>query len=179
MVRTCARCGERLLMRRSDARFCSTRCRVAAHRSIPTELRSLSRWVRHDAAKRPLRADGDGLASSTDAETWADHRTASASTVGVGVGFVLNGDGIVCFDLDHCVTNGKPNAAALRFLATLPRTYVEFSPSGQGLHVWGFGSVPRGSRRVIDGLHVERYGSGRYITVTGKPFVAAPFAHLT
>jgi hypothetical protein len=29
----CERCGEKFEARRSDARFCSTRCRVAAHRA--------------------------------------------------------------------------------------------------------------------------------------------------
>jgi hypothetical protein len=31
--RTCAQCGETFAPKRSDARFCSTRCRVAAHRA--------------------------------------------------------------------------------------------------------------------------------------------------
>jgi DNA-directed RNA polymerase subunit RPC12/RpoP len=32
-VTVCARCGETFYPHRADARFCSTRCRVAAHRS--------------------------------------------------------------------------------------------------------------------------------------------------
>jgi primase-polymerase (primpol)-like protein len=52
----------------------------------------------------------------------------------------------------------------------LPETYVEFSPSGRGLHVWGFGSLNRGRRFVRDGMKVEVYGDGRYLTVTGKKY---------
>ena len=33
-ARCCARCGSEFTPKRSDARFCSGRCRVAAHRSV-------------------------------------------------------------------------------------------------------------------------------------------------
>ena len=88
-----------------------------------------------------------------------------ASPVGVGVGFVLNGDGIVCLDLDHCLDGGLSDLAA-RVLELAGPTYVEVSPSGDGLHVWGYGEIGRGRR--VGG--VEAYGTGRYLTVTGKPF---------
>lgn len=92
---------------------------------------------------------------------------------GVGLGFVLNGDGIVCLDLDHCLAAGKPSQAAQRILARLPRTYVEVSPSGDGLHVWGRASVVGGRKLQRDGLQVEVYGRGRYIAMTGRPFHGA------
>lgn len=188
----CRNCGNPLTIsgRGPIPKFCSGRCRVAAYRahyqtSIPAELRAHDRWVRWIPVKQsdrwtkvPLTIDGRA-ASSTDSATWSTYRDALASTAGIGLGFVLNGDGIVCIDLDHCVEDGQVNVEALRFLASLPRTYVEFSPSGDGLHVWGFGRVGPGTRRVIDGLHVETYSTGRYLTITGKPFVVAPFAHLT
>lgn len=181
--RACERCGGDLpLLARADARFCSTRCRVAAHRArqAPAELRERDRWVRHDTRKVPLRADGFGPASSTDPQTWSTYKAVRTSGRGVGDGFVLNGDGVVCIDLDHCVTpSGRITAAARRFLATLPSTYVERSPSGTGLHVWGFGQAPRGRRMVVGGLHVEVYGTGRYMTVTCDPVQRAPFADLS
>lgn len=180
---TCERCRGPLSLRaRSDARFCSARCRVAAHRArqAPAELRERDRWVRHDARKVPLRAEGRGAASSTDSRTWSTYAAARTSTRGVGAGFVLNGDGVVCIDLDHCITpEGVMTEAACRFLERLPRTYVERSPSGTGLHVWGFGHVRRGRRMVVDGLHVEVYGTGRYMTVTCDAVQRAPFADLT
>lgn len=167
------------VMARRHARFCSTRCRVAAHRArqIPSELRSRSRWVRYSRAKVPLTTDGR-VASSTDARTWSSYADAKASSVGVGVGFVLNGDGLICLDLDDCVHGGMLTPAAARLLERLPRTWVEVSPSGRGLHVWGFGDVKAGRRTTVDGVKVEVYGTGRYITVTGKPWSAAPLAHL-
>src|SRR5450756_151125 len=179
-TRTCHHCHRPLpCVARSDARYCSTRCRVAAHRvrhagssPIPSSLRYRDRWVRH-YAKRPVTVQGRG-ASCTNARTWATFASASASTVGDGLGFVLNGDGIVCLDLDHCITDDGVEPWAATVLANVPATYVEVSPSGRGLHVWGLGDVPAGRVLAVDGGKVEVYGSGRYLTVTEKPYAGAP-----
>jgi primase-polymerase (primpol)-like protein len=94
--------------------------------------------------------------------------------VGDGIGFVLNGDGIVCMDLDHCLVAGRVAAWAAPVLKAVPRTYIEVSPSGEGLHVWGTGRLPRGRVIGVPGGRVELYGSGRYLTVTGQRFRGAP-----
>jgi primase-polymerase (primpol)-like protein len=143
---------------------------------VPAELRARARWIRHEA-KRPIAAGG-WYCSITDSRAWSTYEDAKASKVGDGVGFVLNGDGVVCIDLDDCVVDGVVSAAAERLLASLPRTFVEFSPSGRGLHVWGFGRVDQGRRFERDGLKVEVYGTGRYLTVTGRALVDADLAEL-
>lgn len=151
---------------RGDSRYCSSRCRLAAHRALPArQLRDVPRWIRWSRTKVPLTAEG-GAASSTDSSTWCDFDTAAASNVGVGVGFVLStADRIVCVDLDHCLDGkGRPKQWAADILASIPDTYVEVSPSGDGLHVWGLADVGKG--RKCGG--VEVYGSGRYLTVTSK-----------
>jgi primase-polymerase (primpol)-like protein len=91
--------------------------------------------------------------------------------VGDGLGFALNGDGIVCIDLDHCINEvGVLSPAAACIMAFLPKTYVEVSPSGTGLHIWG-----RASRQpAMVSKGVEFYATGRYMTVTGKPWRDAP-----
>ena len=161
---------------RSVARFCSNRCRVAAYRArrrVPAELTSRDRWVRRAADKCPLTVDGRA-ASSTNPATWSSYRQARDSDAGVGLGFVLNGDGVVCVDLDHCLSDGVVAPWARRILDVMPDTYVEVSPSGDGLHVFGFGRVDRGRRVRVDGGYVEVYGQGRYIAVTGNRFGSAP-----
>lgn len=175
----CLHCGTPL--RRTGAgrppRYCSPAHRVAAHRSrpgLPVELTSRDRWVRYSATKVPLQVATHRAASSTNPATWTSYLAAIQSTRGVGAGFVLDGDGIVCIDLDHCLHNGRLAPWAADVLQRCPRTFVEVSHSGTGLHVWGRGEV--GIARVIrDGVRkVEVYGQGRYIATTGCRWRGAP-----
>jgi primase-polymerase (primpol)-like protein len=128
--------------------------------------------VRVSASKVPLRLDGRP-ASSTDPAAWCSYQAAKLSAVGIGLGFVLNGDGVACVDLDHCLEGGQLVPWAVELLAMLPGTYIEVSPSGTGLHVWGTGFTGAG-RRIRDHRQVEVYGRGRYITVTGERFGGCP-----
>jgi primase-polymerase (primpol)-like protein len=176
---TCQHCaGPMPITARSDARYCSGRCRVAAHRArraVPAELTSRPRWIRHTGRKVPLTVGGS-VASSTDSSTWSRYRDAAASSSGVGLGFVLDGDGIVCLDLDHCLDEqGEPAPWARMILDAAGATWVEVSRSGDGLHVWGTGSLPQGRRITVGGGgSVELYGAGRYIAVTGRTFGDTP-----
>jgi primase-polymerase (primpol)-like protein len=136
---------------------------------------AIPRWIRHKA-KRPLHPEGYWL-SVTNPSSWSSYQTAKASRYGDGLGFVLNGDGIVCIDLDHCF-DGSPSPEAQALIDSLPNTYIEVSPSGTGLHIWGFGQMDAGRRFTRNGLSVEIYPSGRYITMTGKALNRAPLAQL-
>lgn len=163
-------------------RFCSTRCRVAAHRArragaLPAELTGRRSWVRRDERKAPRTTDG-GFASVTAPATWTTHAEARASKVGVGFGYVLvEGDGIVCIDLDHCLDDGELAPWARAILDRCPPTYVEVSPGGDGLHLWGRGELVHGRRMCRGGESIEVYGQGRYVAVTGCRFEGSP-AHL-
>lgn len=161
-------------------RFCSTRCRVAAHRAkrtLPPEMTSRRRWLRWDrrtlkgrSTKVPLQANGR-LAKSTDPDTWTAYSTARDANAGCGIGFAL-GDGIGCVDLDHCLVDGQLLPWAAELLDRIPSTYVEVSPSGDGLHI--FGLLPEGAGRVIrDGRAIEVYSRGRYMTVTARPWAGS------
>ncbi len=157
-------------------KYCGVRCRVYAHRhQLPTELTSKARWIRHKN-KVPITANNHA-ASSTNPATWTDYQTAKASEYGDGLGFVLNGDGIICIDLDYCY-NGQPTDEAQALIDSLPNTYVEVSPSGKGLHIWGYADLEAGRRFSRNGLSIEIYPKGRYITVTGKAIANYPFAKL-
>lgn len=93
----------------------------------------------------------------------------------MGLGFVLDGDGIACIDLDGCLTDGVLAPWARRIVERAPGAFVEVSVSGRGLHIWGYASVPHG--RVVatpDGGKAEIYGWGRYIAVTGNAFEGSP-----
>lgn len=113
-------------------------------------------------------------ASSTNPATWSTYREAKRSTVGDGLGFVLGG-GIACLDLDHCLIGGRATPAAQAVLDRVPGAYVEISPSGDGLHVWGRAPEQPGRRRA----GIEAYSVGRYITVTGEVFQPGGLADLS
>ncbi|MFJ6590276.1 bifunctional DNA primase/polymerase [Streptomyces violaceusniger] len=165
---------------RRHARFCRPACRAAAHRksrTIPAELTSRARWIRRTVRKVPVTVGG-ATASSTDPSTWSRYREAARSTTGAGLGFVLDGDGVVCLDLDHCLDDEGTVAGWARNVldAVGDSSWVEVSTSGDGLHVWGHGRLAGGAGRRLrlgDGT-VELYADGRYIAVTGQTFGGAP-----
>lgn len=130
---------------------------------MPAELRRVDRWVCHTGRKIPVTPDGRP-ASSTDPTTWTSYRKAKSGRH-AGIGFVLAGDGISVIDLDHCIEGTAIASWATRILHAAGNTYIEVSPSGQGLHIWGYADVGAGTRRN----GVEVYGDRRYITVTGQP----------
>lgn len=164
----CAWCSSEFAGR-ADARYCSGACRVAAHRAAPpADLIALPRWIRH-TAKVPTRVAG-GNASTTKPGTWSSYAEACASSVGDGLGFVFAGDGIVGIDLDDCLSESGLEPWAAEIVAACHGTYIEVSPSGRGLHVFGRGVVGPGRRLGP----VEVYDRGRYFTVTMRRYRRAP-----
>lgn len=169
-MRECEWCGTKIVYKNAQATYCSSKCRVYAHRARNNPLAALrkeKRWVIYDEMKRPHMPSG-AAASSTDPATWS---TGAAVNGQFRIGFVL-GNGYACIDLDHCLNNGVPTPAAAEFISRYPRNYIEISPSGDGLHIWGTADESRGTRRNENGLSVERYTTGRYMTVTGRVFQA-------
>lgn len=158
----CEWCGARLSAAgRSDRRTCSTRCRVALHRTgLPRELTGRRAWARA-AGKRPVRVNG-APASSTDPATWASFSRVWRSGAGDGAGVMLGG-GLGCYDLDHV-----SDAEARELLAEIPEPilWIERSLSGEGVHAFVEAPEGPGTRRG----NVERYTRGRFIRVTGRRF---------
>jgi primase-polymerase (primpol)-like protein len=143
---------------------------VNARPVFPVELLELSRWIRRSVDKVPLQVSGRN-ASVTAPMTWSSYEVASSSSVGAGLGFVLDGDGIVCVDLDHCLGESSVVAGwARKIVGQIPGTFVEVSPSGDGLHVWGRSSFAGGRRFTVDGGGVEIYSTARYLTMTGRKY---------
>lgn len=147
-------------------RFCSSSCRGRAYRarhSLPKALTELDRWTRRKA-KRPVTISGRA-ASSTNPSTWSSFAAASKSSVGDGFGIML-GDGLGCYDLDHCLDGDTLTDQAAELLASLDPIWVERSMSGDGLHIFVATDAIKGYRR--DG--VEFYPRSRFIAVTGDHF---------
>lgn len=157
--------------------------------AIPAELRKLPRWVTWAAIAKAGEKDKkvpfspgrpNSHASSTDKTTWGSFQQAEAAYLDggrTGVGIVLNGDGLVGIDIDHCVKDGVPSPEALVLLGKLGATYIEISPSGTGLRAIGYGEqLDAGVNGSLDGLKAEFYSTGRYLTLTGKTIKAGPLA---
>ena len=97
------------------------------------------RWVVWDNNKIPHQPVGESntppRASSTNPEQWGTMQDAFATLLAhpdklAGIGLVLNGDGLVCIDLDKCVDNdGNINPDALAVLERVPNTYAQTNPN--------------------------------------------------
>lgn len=145
---------------------------------FPEELKAKRQWVcwrltpdkDGNDRKVPFNPVTGKAAASNKPETWTDYATAvdALDRYGyTGIGFMfLKDDNIVGVDIDHCYNKGtkKFNETASAILKKQP-TYAEFSPSGEGVHLWFKGRKPDGSSKNSS-TGVEMYDSVRYFTVT-------------
>jgi len=86
-----------------------------------------------------------------------------------GIGYVVQpDDGLVFFDLDHCVTDGEISEEAQRVINTVG-SYAELSPSGNGIRIVARGNLP-GDQFNNNELGREMYDGRKsaYLTITGQ-----------
>jgi hypothetical protein len=149
---------------------------VGRFEAVPQLLRDKPRWVLWKLETRgskptkiPKQPSGSN-ASASDENTWStfdevcaalDKNPSSFS----GIGFVLNGDGIVGIDYDKCIVEGEISPEELE-------SYTEFSPSEIGLHTFVRGQLPEQSSNRKGKFEV--YETGRFFTVTGNHYWPSP-----
>ena len=86
-----------------------------------------------------------------------------------GIGFAFNGNGVVGIDIDHCVIDGKFNELATKIVNKFKNTYIEYSPSGKGIHIYFRDNDIKGLRgRKNSKNGCECYVNQRFFTVTGN-----------
>lgn len=162
--------------------------------SIPVAMRELPHWLywkrepdkNGKPTKVPYMVSKRRKGSSTKPGTWASFATALAGLTSSngsfpydGLGFALQGSGIVFIDFDH-VRNAETGEIApwASEIITALDSYTEISPSGDGLHVYALGKLPEKAagieREFSDGTRVEMYDTGRYTTITGAPLANSP-----
>ena len=112
-------------------------------------LRARSQWViwrltwrAGHWTKPPFRCDDPHrFASSADPSTWSSYEAAvAAAAAGDGITYVLTPeDPFAAVDIDHVrdPVTGTIETWAQRLLDQASQTYVEVSPSGCGLRIWG------------------------------------------
>ena len=150
--------------------------------NIPLVMRQQRRWVVFALTERNGKLNKTPLnpnnvregASSTDPSQWGDFeeaiRACAENGLG-GIGFELDGSGLIGVDLDnHPSPNGNSitqeafQNLANRFTKEL-NSYTEWSVSGNGVHIFCYGKLPAGRRKSEN---VEMYDSGRFIAMTGN-----------
>ena len=158
--------------------------------NFPKELTACSRWVCWKIArgtKVPFDARHEHAhASVSKPETWCSFEKAKEAYIARlnepdefdGIGIVLVGDGLVAVDLDHCVKDRQPTLEAQELLQKIGPTYVEISPSGEGIRAFAFAKpLDKGLKANLRGISVELYSNLRYLTVTGHSISSVAVAH--
>jgi len=160
---------------------------------VPSELRSLGRWVGWRFVEKDGRWTKPPCNALTGApcgvnwkwhESWCSFEQARAGALKNkldGVGFVFaETDGFVGIDFDHCVQpeTGTLAPAAAAWVTKFG-TYAEYSPSGTGVHIIARGKLPGpGNKRPLPedpSIAVELYDKDRFFTFTGQRLNSHPF----
>lgn len=153
--------------------------------SFPQELKDRPQWVcwkwavRKDQTgtskltKEPYDPRGMRKAKAGDPSTWGSYqeavRTWLAQDLG-GIGFEFSDErDVTGADFDHVLVGGTIQDPGLAAMITNAGTYVEVSPSGDGLHLFSLCGKPDGKTRCKRGDY-EMYDHGRFFTVTGNVF---------
>ena len=162
-------------------------------KNIPAEIKQLKQWVlwkfdNHNGkiTKPPVDAAGK-LSNATNPATWytfneAITKIAKGKVDGIGIAL---GNGLSGTDLDDCIkTDGTLTSDAIEIINLLSGTYIEYSPSGRGLHLLHWGKKPVGSKNKVKMQEMkclECYDQGRYFTVTGRVYgdAAKPLLDMT
>jgi hypothetical protein len=155
---------------------------------VPDDLTERDQWVlwryeerNGNPTKVPYQPSGS-RADSTDPSTWASFDVAANTLCRyrqryAGLGFVFaKDDPFTGLDLDDSLDEeGDVKAWTRGIVERFGDTYMEISPSGQGLKIWARGSLPANlpGVQVADGA-IEMYDHARYFAVTGRIFRGAP-----
>ncbi len=145
--------------------------------NAPSRLRSANRWIVWRFVQKPGKPKPDKVPYSVkgyqvdrhDSSEWLTFDEALAARGRFdGIGFVL-GDGFVGYDHDDCVVNGVIVPDVGNIVHDL-KSYTEFSPSGNGVHVIVCGSLPPTGRRT----NGHELYDDQFFTFTGNHVAGTP-----
>jgi putative DNA primase/helicase len=129
--------------------------------------------------KVPYMSGTKRKANVDDPTTFVAFDTAASATGYDGIGIRVS-DKIVGIDLDHCIVDGKLLSWAQEIVDRFKVTYIEISPSGEGIRI--FCLLPSGfvydtQTYYIKKGNIEVYIPGhtnRFLTITGNAISEAP-----
>lgn len=155
------------------------------YNNIPPPLRQRGNFCcwRYDErggkkTKIPFNPVTGGRAQANNKNSFTDFDTAAcASTDYDGVGFLIS-DGLFVIDCDHCRReDGSLTPTATEIVDLFAGCYMEWSPSGNGLHIIGYAPDYKFDKSKFwmnnRNLNVEAYISGatnRFMTLTGNVY---------
>ena len=163
--------------------------------TVPAIFKSCANWVTYKDAtkvgKIPRVSGSERYADTSDPTTWVSYQVACQNIQdGKGyanLGFVTDGansNNLTGIDLDGCRNHasGDITAWAQNILNLLGATYVEITPSGDGLRAWVIGVIPPDENVFKLALtagfgnkvQIEVYTDRKYFCMTGKPHANAP-----
>ncbi len=148
---------------------------------MPTELMKINKWVgwRQEWngkkwTKKPTspRTGRDIDHQSDEArmslgDAFSMYQAGRFDGIGYSLGSVTDAGGIVFIDLDGCIINHKLQEWAKNIISLFPPCFIEYSPSGTGLHLLVKGKIPRAIKETKDHTGIEVYAVGRYFAATG------------
>lgn len=116
--------------------------------------------------------DGRVKVNPHDSEIQTDFDTAlsRANAFGAefGIGFIFNASNPYWFlDIDGCLVTGQWTQLAIDICTLFAGCYIEISPSGTGLHLYGTGTVPA-HKCTNKRLGLEFYHEARFGTISGN-----------
>lgn len=163
--------------------------------NVPEPLTNMNQWVcwrqelheNKDGTQRwtkvPVDPHTGGFGSSTDDETWGSFRDAvshyntNEDVMGIGIVISEELDNLIGIDIDDCrdPESGMLDEAVHEILADVD-TYAEVSPSGTGIRIFAVGSSSTDAceAELPEDAHIEKYVTGRYLTVTGHRLTGVP-----
>ena len=155
--------------------------------AFPSELKDYNQYVcweyednpsdPDNPKKPPLNPKTGRKASTTNPDTWGRFGKAvkfyEKNDDIDGIGIVLTEEmGVTVIDIDDCrdEKTGKLNQYARKIMKMFP-SYTEVSPSGTGIHIFLYGTLPG---KGINTKKIEVYDSKRYMTITGSHVDGSP-----
>lgn len=150
--------------------------------NIPKQLKEMNQWVCYQAipkgeriTKVPVNPSNGKAIDVNNKENWltfneAVHELNQGNNRISGIGFVFSDhDPFVGIDLDDCINKkGELSSLANEVVQSFAnKAYIEFSPSGRGIHVIAIGKKPNGPSKNAD-YGIEMYDQKRYFTVTAN-----------
>jgi hypothetical protein len=149
---------------------------------MPTELKASKKWVvwrlewnGKKWTKKPTNPkNGRDIDHQSDdarmslGDAFGLYQAGKVDGIGFSLGNAIDAGGLVFIDLDGCINDGEIAQWAKEIIQMFPPCHVEYSPSGNGVHLLVKGKIPRAVKETKNHVGIEIYASGRYFATTGN-----------